>query len=225
MGARAVISILLATAAASAVIASPAVSTAGSDGVSSDRDAILAGYNAAIERALAIDSLRVTQEMIEPQDDGTSRGATAVLVYSDGEMRREEVRSTLRYPAGDYTLASLVGPFILDGEYDVELRGREMVEGQASYRLELTAIVRDSDHFDGTVWVADDGSGPVRIVGEVADPPFPALEIRLDKSFEPGPGGYRLLRRHTGEVRVSLLLGSKWGLRHIFYEGYLLGAE
>ena len=58
--------------------------------------------------------------------------------------------------------------------------------------------------------------------GAVADPPFPALEIKLDKSFEPGPGGYWLVRRHTGEVRVSLLLGSKWGLRHIFYDQYVL---
>ncbi len=61
---------------------------------------------------------------------------------------------------------------------------------------------------------------PVRITGEVADPPFPVVLITLDKSFESGPGGLRLLRRHSGEVEVNLLLGTKRGLRHIFYDDY-----
>ena len=56
-----------------------------------DLDRILAEYNAGIERSEAfIESLWVEQVIIDPQDDGTSKEARAVLTYGrDGKMERK----------------------------------------------------------------------------------------------------------------------------------------
>jgi len=170
-----------------------------------------------------IETLRVAQEMIEPADDGEKR-ASAVLVYRRGEgMVREESFSDLGHPVGEYSLESLVGPSILTSEYEVTLAGEEEMEGARCYRLELLAIERDTKHFDGTVWIEADGFGLVRITGEVADPPFPVQRIALDKAFETVPEGVRLLRRHTGEVRIRLAFVTREGMAHIFYGPYSVG--
>jgi hypothetical protein len=63
------------------------------------------------------------------------------------------------------------------------------------------------------------------MIGEVSDPPFPVTRIKLDKRFGLSPEGLWLLRRHTGEVEVSLLLTTRRGLRHIFYDDYALCHE
>ncbi len=188
---------------------------------------VLARYNDTIDAAFSrIESLRVEQEMIEPQDDGSFKCARAVLRYTpDGGMVREELSSELRYPPGDFTLASLVGPRIDPAEYEVAIEGVEDAEGHECYRLALVALERDVEHFDGTVWLSIEHLAPVLIQGEVADPPFPVSEIKIDKSFLPGPGGHWLLRRHTGEVAVNLLLVRKRGLRHIFYDRYVVNGE
>lgn len=183
---------------------------------------ILAGYNDGIARALAcVESLRVTQETYEPTGGRPDRRATATLVYARGEPMKRLVRSSnLAYPAGDCTLGSLVGPALDTLGYTITVAGAETMEGVPCFRLDVVARVRDVDHFDGSVWVSTDALEPVRIVGEVADPPFPLREIRLDKTFEPVEKGLRLLRRHTGEVQAGAVLGRKRGLRHIFYEDY-----
>ncbi len=187
---------------------------------------ILARFNARIEQTRdAVDTLRVSQEMIEPQEDGTLRKASAILVYGRSRgMVREEISSELSHPAGNYTLASLIGPRLEPSEYVIELTGREEMEGHDCYRVAVTAIERDRHHIDGTVWISTTGFAPVRIVGEVSDPPFPLVMIKLDKSFELREGGLWLLRRHTGEVEVSLMVAKKTGLRHIFYDDYVFSS-
>lgn len=187
-------------------------------------EAILAAYNARIRDAgERIGSLRVDQEMIEPQEDGSLKRARAVLSYEKGAgMTRDETFSELSYPAGHYTLSSLVGPELDPSEYAVQLLGTEDVDGVLCYRLRVEALERDVDHMDGTVWIAADTFGPVRVTGEVSDPPFPVTRIKLDKRFELGSPGLWLLRMHTGEVEVSLLLTSRQGLRHIFYDDYIV---
>jgi len=187
---------------------------------------LLADYNAGVRAAMTgIDSLWVRQEIIEPCDDGADRTATALLTYMRGrELRREVVRSELRYPSGEYRLESLVGPEVLPEEYRVTVVGRERMEGEACVRVELVALLRDVDHFDGTIWIAVDDRGPVRITGKVADPPFPTREILLDKSFQRVADRFRLVRRHTGEVEVGMILGGGRGIRHIFYEDYRVRA-
>ncbi|MBD3366587.1 MAG: hypothetical protein GF405_00265 [Candidatus Eisenbacteria bacterium] len=187
---------------------------------------VLAAYNAGIDlTASEVESLTVRQVVIEPCDDGEDRTATAVLSYVRGsELERTVLASDLRYPAGEYRLKSLVGPFISEDDYRVTVAGRERMEGEECIRLDVEALERDVDHFDGTVWVSAIDGGPVRIQGGVADPPFPAREILLDKTFALVNGRYRLVRRHTGEVEVGLLLGSRRGVRHIFYEEYAVSA-
>lgn len=186
---------------------------------------ILLGYNEGIRTAMSsIDTLVVEQEMIEPQGDGSDRRAVAVLTYGTaGGMERDELSSEISYPMGSYTLESLVGPELLVSDYAIELVGIEEMEGTRCHRLAVTALERDSSHFDGTVWIAADALGLVRIEGQVADPPFPVSLITLDKVFEPATGGFRLLRRHSGEVRVQLGFVKKRGVRHIFYYGYIVG--
>ena len=185
---------------------------------------VLAVYNAGIEAAMTgIDSLFVRQEVIEHCPDGEDRTASAHLSYNRADgLSRTVIESDLRYPSGKYRLESLVGPVLRPDEYEVELTGVEEMEGEECLRLELRALVRDVDHFDGTLWVSVVDGGPVRIEGGVADRPFPAREILLDKSFIPVSGGFRLVRRHTGEVEIGLLVGSSRGVRHIFYEGYVV---
>ncbi len=185
---------------------------------------ILARYNGNVERALdSIDSLRVVQDMFEPQPDGTQKTAQAILTYTrDGGMVREEVRSELEYPAGDYTLRSLVGPTLEASEYVIELECREEMDGHDCYRLSLEAVVRDVDHVDGTIWISVEHLTPVRIVAEVSDPPFPITEIRLDKSFAPEPCGLWFVRRHSGGGEATLLLVRRRGVRHIFYDDYVV---
>ncbi len=188
---------------------------------------ILTRYNALIVRERAIvESLRVEQTMIEPQDDGSTRTSEAVLVYTPADgMERREVFSEITHPAGDYTLDSLIGPELRPDEYDIRYAGRDSIAGEETYHLNVTATVRDRRHFDGDVWISTDGFAPVRITGKVADPPFPVVLITLDKSFETGPEGLRLLRRHSGEVEVNLLLGTRCGLRHIFYDDYYVSTR
>jgi hypothetical protein len=199
-------------------------STAAEPAATIGLDEVLAGYNARIRDAMAaIDTLRVTQEMVEPAEDGEKKGALAVLTYRRGDgMEREELSSNLGHPTGEYKLASLVGPEILVDEYDAVLVGVEEKEGRSCYRVNVTALERDTDHFDGDVWIDVDSFGLVRITGEVADPPFPVRRVRLDKAFEPVPEGLYLLRRHTGEVDIKLALLNRHGLMHIFYTDYSL---
>jgi len=183
---------------------------------------VLMGYNANIQGAMAaIETLRVEQEMIEPTKEGGEKGALASLLYSRAEgMQREELSSDLGHPVGEYELRSLVGPELLPGEYDVLLAGVEDMEGRRCHRLSVTATERDVAHFDGTVWIEVGSLGLVRIIGEVADPPFPVERIKLDKAFEPVPEGFRLLRRHTGEADIRLGFVRRHGVMHIFYTDY-----
>lgn len=173
-----------------------------------------------------IETLSVEQEVIEPADDGRERRAVAVLTYRRGDrMRRRVLSSDLAYPSGRYRLESLVGPELLPEEYDVTLAGVDTTEGRACYALSVAAVERDTDHFDGTVWVTVEGFHLVRIRGEVADPPFPVVRATLDKAFEPGPGGFWLLRRHTGWVEARLGFARRQGTRHIFYTRYTVRAD
>jgi len=190
-------------------------------------DEVLAGYNANIAHAMtAIGTLSVRQEMVEPVDDGGEKRALAVLSYGrEGGMKREELSSNLGHPTGEYTLRSLVGPEILADEYDAVLAGIEEVDGRTCHRVSVTARARDRDHFDGDLWIEVGSLGLVRIVGEVADPPFPVQRVRLDKAFEPVPEGFRLLRRHTGEVDIKLALINRHGLMHIFYLDYAVNSS
>lgn len=216
--------------ATAVLVAAPASAVEGAGPTAADPGArplppvaeILASYSAGVDRALSdIESLFVRQIVIEPCDGDGDRTAVALLTYVRGNgLERIVQESSLRYPSGRYTLKSLVGPAITPEEYDVTVGGPEIVEGEPCLRLELEALVRDEDHFDGTVWLSMADWGLVRIVGEVADPPFPARMIRLDKSFERVEAGLRLVRRHTGEVEVGALLGGRRGVRHIFYEEY-----
>jgi hypothetical protein len=185
-------------------------------------DEILARYNAGIQRALdGIVSLSVAQTVFEPQDDGTTKRACAILKYErGGGMVREETFSELTYPVGEYTLSSLVGPLLDPSEYRVQYAGDEEAEGVACHRLEVTAISRDYRHFDGSIWVSVANLGPVRIVGRVADPPFPAREVTLDKVFAEGDHGLWLVRRHTGRGEFHLLFLTKRGERTIYYDDY-----
>ncbi len=197
--------------------------TAGADSAAlQSLEEVLDGYNANIRLAMAeIETLRVEQEMVEPTKDGGEKRALAVLTYSrrDG-MNRKELSGDLGHPVGEYKLESLVGPELAAEGYDVSLAGMEEMEGRRCYRLSVTAIERDTGHFDGTVWVEVGTLGLVRIIGEVADPPFPVQRVKLDKAFEPTPEGHRLLRRHTGEIDIKLALISRHGLMHIFYTDY-----
>ena len=185
---------------------------------------VLEGYNANIRGAMAaIETLRVEQEMVEPTEEGGEKRALALLSYSRGEgMQREECSSDLGHPVGEYKLGSLVGPELLPGEYDVLLTGVEDMEGRWCYRLSVTATERDVEHFDGTVWVEVGSLGLVRIIGQVADPPFSIERITLDKAFEPVPEGLRLLRRHTGAIDIRLAFVRRHGVMHIFYTDYAI---
>lgn len=183
---------------------------------------ILDGYNEGIRLAMgAIETLTVEQEMVEPTENGGDKRSVAVLTYGRSTgMERTETSSELNYPPGEYTLGSLVGPELAASEYAVELAGTEEFEGTPCYVLTVTALERDSGHFDGTVWVSVGGFGLVRVEGRVADPPFPVSLITLDKVFEPHPSGYHLLRKHTGKVKAQLGFIKKSGMRHIFYYDY-----
>lgn len=187
-------------------------------------DEIIESYDAGIlnTRSL-IESLSVNQIMVEPQSDGSSKRARAVLTYEVGKgMRRDESSSELFYPVGEYTLESLTGPELGTDEYSLTLGGTEEMEGSLCYRVDVTAVARDMHHFDGTIWISVADHGPVRVAGVVAAPPFPVTEITLDKSFEPLGSGIRLVARHSGEVEANLLVGRKRALRHIFYEEYTI---
>jgi hypothetical protein len=185
---------------------------------------ILRHYNEGIRRALAgIDSLRVAQTMFEPQDDGSTKRACAVLVYSRAHgMTRTETFSELIYPVGEYALTSVVGPELDPSAYSVEYAGLDEEEGVSCHRLEVTATDRDYRHFDGSIWISARDFAPVRVVGEVADPPFPAREIRLDKTFVPGPHDLWLVRSHRGWGEFKLLFISKRGERQIYYDDYVV---
>ncbi len=195
--------------------------TARAEDAGVDLGHLLESYNEGIEHAISsIDSLTVKQLMYEPQEDGSMKRAESLLRYLRSEgMTRDVVFSEISHLMGKYTLLSLVGPTIDTLEYRVVYSGLEEQEGHACCKLLLTAIERDADHFDGTLWVSIEAPGPVRIIGKVADPPFPAVEVLLDKAFEPGPDGIWLVRRHTGEAEVKLLV-TRRGTRHIFYEDY-----
>lgn len=185
-------------------------------------DEIVERYNEGVRRALAgIDSLRVAQTIFEPQDDGGTKRACAILSYRRGlGMVREETFSELTFPVGEYTLSSLVGPVLDRAAYRVEYAGLEEAEGVPCHRLEVTATTRDHRYFDGSMWVSEQNFSPVRIVGEVADPPFPAVEVTLQKVFAEGPHGLWLVRRHTGRGEFRVLFITKHGERTIYYDDY-----
>jgi len=186
--------------------------------------AIVEAYNAGIQRARdAVDSLRVLQEMEEPRENGPALREVAALSHTrSGGMVRRTVSSTLTYPAGEYTLASLTGPVLEPREYGIRLVGEETMDGVACFRLAVEDLLRDRDHIDGDVWVSRVDCSLVRIRALVSDPPFPLAEIRLDKRFSPGPLGFPLLRSHSGEVRAGLVLGRNRGVRHISYRDYVV---
>jgi hypothetical protein len=216
--------LFLRVAVLAAVVAPGALPSPGFAAPSPDLADLLARYNARIAQTLeAIETLRVEQQMVEPQPDGTSKRADAVLSYTKGQgLRRDETFSDLSYPAGEYTLETLVGPKLDPGEYAVAFDGVEQTGGHVCYRLSLTALKRDVKHIDGTVWISTDDFAPARIQAQVADPPYPAIRIALDKTFEPDASGAWLLRKHDGEVEVKLLWARKSGVRNITYDDYVV---
>jgi hypothetical protein len=201
-----------------------AAAVVGGGGPAPEPEVILSRYNAGIRRVLdGIVNLSVAQTMFEPQDDGTTKRACAVLRYARGRgMVREETFSELTYPAGEYTLSSVVGPLLDPSEYRVEYADDEEAEGVLCHRLEVTATSRDYRHFDGSIWVSVESFGPVRITGRVADPPFPAREVTLDKVFVEEDHGLWLVRRHTGRGEFRLLFLTKRGERTIYYDDYII---
>jgi outer membrane lipoprotein-sorting protein len=209
---------------AAAFLALAAHVSSGAAAPSPDLTDLLTRYNARIAQTLeTIQTLRVEQEMVEPQADGTSKRAHAVLSYTKGQdLTRDEISSNLSYPAGEYTLETLVGPTLDPLEYTVAFVGMEDMSEHVCYRLSLTALKRDVKHIDGTVWVSAEAFAPVRIQAAVSDPPYPATEIKLDKSFELDPSGAWLLSEHVGEVEVRLLWATKRGVRHITYDDYVV---
>ena len=84
------------------------------------------------------------------------------------------------------------------------------------YRARLRPLRRHA-------WVEVGSLGLVRIVGEVADPPFPVERIKLDRASELVPEGFRLLRRHTGEIDIKLGFIRRHGVMDIFYADYKIG--
>jgi hypothetical protein len=196
---------------------------AGRDGAA-DAASVIERYNAGVRLAeAAVESLRVCQDMDEPQTDGTTRHSRAVLSYTRGEgMERQVLSSNLAYPAGEYTLTSLIGPLLEPSEYRIRLEGTDVVDGIDCHHLVVEAVKRDRDHLDGDIWMSRADCSLVRILGRVSAPPFPLAEIRLDKRFAPGPGGFALLRSHAGEVQAGLVLGRKRGTRYITYRGYVV---
>jgi hypothetical protein len=179
-----------------------------------DAASVVERYNAGIRLAeAAVESLRVCQDMDEPQTDGTTRHARAVLSYARGEgMERRVLSSNLAYPAGP-------------SDYRVRLEGTAVVDGIDCHHLVVEAVTRDRDHLDGEVWVSRSSFALVRILGRVSAPPFPLAEIRLDKRFAPGPWGFSLLRSHAGEVQAGLVLGRKRGTRYITYRCYVVNGR
>jgi hypothetical protein len=204
----------------------PSEAAGADDGVAAPTQAkvedIVAGYNAGIRNSMAaVESLRVEQDLLEPQEEGKENREAAVLTYTrEGGMTREKLESTIGHRTGEYTLASLIGPELTADAYAVSLAGVESKDGRECYHLLVEALVRDLGHFDGDVWVTVDGFHLVRITGTVADPPYPVVLVKLDKAFEPGPGGLWLLRRHTGEVELHLGFIKRRGMIHIFYDNY-----
>ncbi len=143
-------------------------------------------------RGGAVESLRVCQDMDEPQTDGTTRHARAVLSYARGEgMERRVLSSNLAYPAGEYTLTSLIGPILEPSEYRIRLEGTTVVDGVDCHHLVVEAIKRDKDHLDGEVWVSRSSFALVRILGQGLRSAVSARRDPARQAVRAGPRGFR----------------------------------
>lgn len=191
-----------------------------------DIDKIVAAVNQYHERARKlVQNLKVVQLVVQ-ESSKEERKEQAVVVYRPpSDVKREVQWSNVGHPVNGFPLKHLLGFPLLKTDYQVSLLGTESVRGHATYKLQLKPMPGDQRRIDGFLWVSASDYGPVRVEGDMTNPPFPIKSLKMVWDYEPGPSGLWVLKRDATDAVAKVVFKTIKGQSVATYDHYEMNVE
>lgn len=165
---------------------------------SQDIAKIVAEANRYQDRARRlVQNLKVTQLVVQQSGD-EARKEQAIVLYRPPEgVKRDVEWSNIGHPSNGFPLKHLIGFPIRESDYKVSLVGADTVRGHATYKLQIKPQPTDLKRVDGYLWVSTSDFGPVRVEGDMTNPPFPIKSLKMAWDYEPGISGLWMLKQDS----------------------------
>ena len=189
-------------------------------------DRIVAEVNRYQERARAfVRSLSVVQLVVQ-ESKGDERREKAVVIYRPPSLVDRKVEWTnIGHPSNAFPLKNLIGFPLGNYDYTVRLIGTDVVRGHITYKLKIDPARDKVRRIKGHLWISAWNYGPVKVVGEMTNPPFPIRTLKMEWDYEPGSSGIWMLKRDSTAARAKILFKTIKGNSVAYYDDYELEAE
>ena len=191
-----------------------------------DITTIVAEVNRYQERARRlVQNLRVVQLVVQQSGD-EERKEQAVVIYHPPEDPKRDVQwSNIGHPTNGFPLKNLIGFPLQGAAYKVSLVGTETIRGHATYKLQLKPLPGEEKRIDGFLWVSTSDYGPVRVEGDMANPPFPIKSLKMAWDYEPGLSGLWMLKRDSTAAVAKILFKTIKGQSVASYDHFEMNVD
>jgi len=191
-----------------------------------DIDKIVTEANRYQERTRRlVQNLRVVQLVVQ-ESSREERKEQAVVVYRPpSDVKREVQWSNIGHPSNGFPLKHMIGFPLAKTDYEISLVGTETVRGHAAYKLQIRPAPGDGRRINGFLWVSASDFGPVRVEGDMTNPPFPVKSLKMAWDYEPGPSGIWVLRRDSTDAVAKIVFKTIKGQSVATYDHYEINVE
>jgi hypothetical protein len=189
-------------------------------------DKIISEVNQYQERARKlVQNLKVVQLVVQASGEEERKEQATVTYHPPSEVKREVQWSNIGHPSNGFPLKHLLGFPLLTTNYDVSLVGTETVGGHAAYKLQLKPKPGDERRIDGFLWVSTTDYGPVKVEGNMTNPPFPIKSLKMVWDYGPGPSGLWVIKRDFTDAVAKIVFKVIKGQSTATYDHYELNAQ
>lgn len=188
-----------------------------------DIDKIISEVNRYQEQARKlVRNLKVVQLVVQESAQQERKEQAVVTYRPPSDFDREVQWSNIGHPSNSFPLKHLIGFPLQKTDYAVSLVGTETVRGHATYKLQLKPMPGDERRVDGFLWVSSSDYGPVKVEGDMTNPPFPIKSLKMEWDYEPGPSGLWVLKRDSTDAMAKIVFKTIKGQSVATYDHYEL---
>jgi hypothetical protein len=170
-------------------------------------------------------NLRVVQLVLQRSSEEERKEQALVTYRPPAQVDRQVQWSNIGHPSNGFPLKHLIGFPLNPVEYRVALVGTETIRGHEAYKLQIKPVPGDAKRVDGFLWVSTRDFGPVKVEGDMTNPPFPIKSIRMSWDFEPGLSGIWMLRQDSTSAVAKIVFKTIKGQSVASYDHYELNAD